>query len=250
MPPLEVIAIVVAGIAAGTINAIVGSGTLVTFPTLLFFGYPPLTANISNTIGLVAGGASGAWAYRPEMVGGSATLRRLAPLSLIGSVVGATVLLVLPPAAFEAIVPVLVAVSLVLVVAGPRINARAARHEVDHSGLPLQAGVFAAGVYGGYFGAAQGVLLVGLFSALTSEPLQRLTGYKNVLSTIVNLVAAVVFLLVARDHVDWMATALIAVGATAGGLIGARIGRRLPAAALRALIVTVGLAAIAKMVLS
>jgi uncharacterized membrane protein YfcA len=248
---LQALLILLAGVGAGTINTIVGSGTLVTFPTLLFFGYPPLTANISNNVGLVAGGATGSWAYRNEMVGGGGAIRRLAPMSVLGSLVGATLLLVLPASAFATIVPVLIAVSLVLVLAGPRLQARVqAPHETHNGHGALMVGVFVAGIYGGYFGAAQGVLLMGIFSLLTDEGLQRLNGYKNVLATLVNFVAAVIFLAVAREHVDWAVAGLIAVGAVIGGLVGATIGRRLPPTVLRAVIVVVGVAAIVRMLAS
>ena len=200
------VAVALAGTGAGIINTIVGSGTLITFPTLLFFGVNPLVANVSNNIGLVAGGVTGAWGYRSELDGQARTLRRLMPMSFLGSVVGAALLLVLPAAAFRAIVPVLILIALVLVVAGPRIQARV-HPEGDDGPVPrwhapaMAAGVFAAGVYGGYFGAAQGVLLMGLLSALSLEPLQRLNGYKNVLSLVVNFVAATVFVLfAARAH--------------------------------------------------
>jgi uncharacterized membrane protein YfcA len=242
-----------AGTGAGIINTIVGSGTLITFPTLLFFGVNPLVANVSNNIGLVAGGVTGSWGYRHELGGQAPTLRRLMPLSFVGSVVGASLLLVLPATAFRAIVPVLILIALVLVLAGPRIQARAhpvgegARAPAWHAPA-IGVGVFVAGVYGGYFGAAQGVLLMGLFSALSLEPLQRLNGYKNVLSLIVNFVAATVFVLFAREHIDWLVVLLIAVGSFVGGIIGARVGRRIPPNALRALIITIGLVAIVKLV--
>ena len=112
----------------------------------------------------------------------------------------------------------------------------------------MAAGVFVAGIYGGYFGAAQGVLLMGLFSALSLEPLQRLNGYKNVLALVVNLVAAAVFVIFAREHIDWLVVLLIAVGAFIGGVIGARVGRRIPPNALRALIIAIGLVAVVKLV--
>jgi uncharacterized membrane protein YfcA len=256
---LDALLILLAGVGAGTINSIVGSGTLITFPTLLLLGYPPLMANVSNNIGLVAGGASASWGYRGELTGQGGELRRLIPMSLLGSVVGATLLLTLPAAAFRAIVPVLILAALVLVVAGPRLQREAAaRHTAPHaeqaSGMPpwraraLAAGVFGGGVYGGYFGAAQGVLLMGLFSALATEPITRLTGFKNVLVTIVNTVAAVAFLIFAREHISWPAVALVAVGSFAGGLLGALIGRRLPPAVLRGVIVVVGVIAFVKMV--
>lgn len=246
------LAIVFAGMGAGVINTIVGSGTLITFPTLLFFGINPLSANVSNNLGLVAGSATGSWGYRHELVGQGPTLRRLAPLSFAGSVVGAGLLLVLPASAFKAIVPALIGLALVLVVIGPTVQDRLASH---HGGVEpawhapaMGAGVFLAGIYGGYFGAAQGVLLVGLLSLLSAEPLQRLNGYKNVLALIVNLVAAVVFVIFARSHIDWLVVLLIAVGAFVGGLIGARIGRRIPPALLRAVIILIGVVAIVRLV--
>jgi uncharacterized membrane protein YfcA len=250
---LEVAAIIAAGFGAGTINTIVGSGSLITFPTLLVLGYPPLTANISNNIGLVPGGVSGSFGYREELKGRSGTLRRLAPLSFLGSVLGASLLLVLPPEAFNAIVPVLIALALVLVLVGPWLQRRAAVRSADEeqpSWHPwaLGAGIFVAGAYGGYFGAAQGVLLMGIFSALSAEPLQRLNAYKNVLSSIVNAVAAVTFVLFARQSIDWWVVLLIAIGSFLGGVVGARVGRRIPAPALRGLIVLIGTVAIVKLV--
>ncbi|EWT01782.1 membrane protein [Intrasporangium oryzae NRRL B-24470] len=246
------LAIALAGVGAGLINTIVGSGTLITFPTLLFFGVNPLVANVSNNIGLVAGGMTGSWGYRHELTGQAPTLRRLMPLSFVGSVIGASLLLVLPPSAFSAIVPVLILIAVVLVIAGPRIQASTVGHEgrpvPAWHGPVMGAGVLLAGAYGGYFGAAQGVLLMGLFSALSSEPLQRLNGYKNVLALIVNVVAAVVFVLFARDEVDWRIVALIAAGSFVGGIVGARVGRRIPPAVLRGLIITIGLVAFVKLV--
>lgn len=236
------------------INTVVGSGTLITFPTLIFFGVNPLVANVSNNIGLVAGGVTGSWGYRHELTGQAPTLRRLMPLSFVGSVVGAGLLLVLPATAFKTIVPVLILVALVLVLVGPRLQARA-RSEANGAGATpswhapvMGTGVLVAGMYGGYFGAAQGVLLMGLFSVLSSERLQRLNGYKNVLALIVNVVAAVVFVLFARGSIDWLIVVLVGSGAFVGGIIGARVGRRIPPAVLRGLIITIGVVAILKLV--
>ena len=246
------VAIALAGTGAGIINTIVGSGTLLTFPTLLFFGYPPLVANVSNNIGLVAGGVTGSWGYRHELVGASGTLRRLMPLSFLGAVVGAGLLLVLPASAFRAIVPVLIGIAVVLVLVGPKLQSLARPHDSAREPrwhTPAMAvGVFVAGIYGGYFGAAQGVLLMGIFSALSAEPLQRLNGYKNVLALVVNFVAAVVFVLFAREHIDWLVVLLIAVGAFLGGVIGAHVGRRIPPVALRAIIVVIGAIAAVKLI--
>jgi uncharacterized membrane protein YfcA len=261
MGMVEALAILAAGFWAGMINVVVGSGTLVTFPTLLLFGYPPLVANVSNNIGLVGGGITGTFGYRRELGRHRRELRSLLPASLLGGITGAVLLLVLPDEAFRAIVPVLIAVGLLMVVAGPALQRRAARGRdstVEHGRLAtltgprraaVVAGVFVLGIYGGYFGAAQGVLIIGLMSVLTAEGLQSITGLKNLLTTGVNAVAAVTFLLVSPESADWTVVALIAAGATAGGVVGARFGRRLSPLLMRTLIVVVGLAAIIRMVL-
>lgn len=257
MSAFEIAAIVLAGLAAGTINTIVGSGTLITFPTLLFFGYAPVTANISNSLGLVPGGLTGAWGYRHELRSLGPMLRRLAPASLLGSITGALLLLVLPPAAFEAIVPVLILLALVLVLAGPRLQRWAATTSTGRTGqvstgrwVALLLGVLVAGMYGGYFGAAQGVLLLGLMSILLPHSLQQINGIKNVLGMIVNLVAALVFLVVAPEVVDWTVVLLISCGSLLGGVLGARVGRRMPPALLRGVIVVIGTVAIVNLLLT
>jgi uncharacterized membrane protein YfcA len=256
---VETLAILAAGFWAGMINVVVGSGTLVTFPTLLLFGYPPLVANVSNNIGLVGGGITGTFGYRSELVGRARELRRLLPASLLGGITGAVLLLVLPAEAFRTIVPVLIVVGLVMVVWGPALQRRAARRRdaTTDDGLlsaltrprlaAVLVGVYVLGIYGGYFGAAQGVLLVGLLSVLTSEGIQAITGLKNLLATAVNAIAAVTFLIVSPESVDWTVVLLIAIGATVGGVVGARVGRRLPPWLMRALIVVVGVAAIVRM---
>ncbi|WP_404382629.1 sulfite exporter TauE/SafE family protein [Knoellia locipacati] len=253
----EAALILVAGVIAGTINTVVGSGTLVTFPTLLFFGFAPVTANVSNTVGLIAGGLTGSWGYRHELGGMRTTLLRWAPMSLLGGVAGALLLLVLDPAAFKAIVPVLIGLGVLLVAFGPRITAWSTARRGDAELAPLGEhsrrravllafSVFATAIYGGYFGAAQGVILMGLLTTLTSEPLQALNGVKNVLSTIVNAVAALTFIVVAPDQVDWRVAGLIAAGSLVGGVLGSRVGRRLPPNALRAVIIVIGVVAIVR----
>jgi uncharacterized protein len=236
----EALALLGAGIVAGAINAVVGSGTLVTFPTLLAFGYPPVLANVSNNIGLVPGSVSGAWAYRRELSGQRARVMRLAGASLAGGVVGAILLLVLPESAFDAIVPALILLAVALVLLQPRLSRLIAKREgaPAHGGLAALVAVALCGVYGGYFGAAQGVLLMGILGILLDEELQRLNAVKNVLAGLVNAVAAVVF--VAASDVAWGAVAMIAVGSTAGGQLGGMYGRRLPPVALRGIIVVVG----------
>ena len=240
-----------AGMAAGTVNIIVGSGTLITFPVLLAVGYPPVLANVTNTVGLTPGSVSGAIGYRAELEGQGRRLVTLGVVSVLGGLTGAILLLTLPPGAFRAIVPVLIAISLVLVVLQPRLSRRLAEGSDGpgrpaHGGIGLQAGVYGSGIYGGYFGAAQGVLLIGLLGVFLREDLQCINAAKNVLAALVNGTAAVVFIAVA--DVAWQAAALIAVGSVVGGQLGASIGRRVPAPVLRALIVVVGIVAIAKIV--
>jgi uncharacterized membrane protein YfcA len=250
--PLEAVAVGLAGLAAGTINTVVGSGTLITFPTLLAFGVPPVTANVSNTIGLVPGSVSGVVGYRRELDGQRTRVTRIGVASLVGGVLGAVLLLVLPKGAFSAIVPALVGLGIVLVIFQPRISRWvAARHDAPGA-APRNAvmgawwvwpAVLFAGVYGGYFGAAQGVLLMGIMGVGIPETLQRLNALKNVLAAIVNAVAGLLFAVVA--DVDWTIVLLIGIGATIGGQVGATVGRRLPVPVLRATIVVVGVVALA-----
>lgn len=253
---LELGVIFAAGIWAGMINTVVGSGTLVTFPALLLFGYPPLTANISNNIGLLAGSASGIYGYRAEIRGQLGLLLRLLPASVAGGLVGALLLLVLPAEAFGAVVPVLIVIGLLMVLVGPVVQRRtAARRDPDHAASALDRPraslvglVFLLGIYGGYFGAAQGILLVGLFGITLTIGMQEINGVKNVLAGAVNGIAAVVFVLVAREHIDWQIVALIGGGSLIGGYLGARIGRRLPPNVLRATILLVGTVALVRIV--
>ena len=308
---LEALAIFAAGLAAGTINTVVGSGTLITFPTLLAFGYPPVLANVSNNVGLVPGVASGVHGYRAELTGQRKRILRLGSASLCGGLVGAVLLLVLPAGAFKAIVPALIGIALVMVVFQPRLAKWVAARQrskaaeardaggsaveggdggvgvggvgdgaaacgprspgavaagdgaravdvveavdavsppetaVQLGGPVLWALVFLSGVYGGYFGAAQGVLLIGIMGVAFTETMQRINATKNVLAGLVNGVAALVFIV--ATHVDWGVAGLIAAGAIIGGQVGARIGRRLPPWGLRVVIICVGTAALVKL---
>lgn len=235
------VAVGAAGVAAGGLNAVVGSGTLITFPTLLAFGFPPVLANVSNNLGLVPGTLSAAYGYRREMKGQFRRLVRFGTASLIGGLIGALLLLKLPDDAFQAVVPVLILSACLLVLLQPWLTRRLRNREGSgraDGGIPMWCGVLATGVYGGYFGAAQGVLLMALFGTFLLDDLQRLNAAKNVLASIVNGVAAVVFIVVA--DIDWTAAGLIAAGSTVGGLVGARYGRRLPPLAMRTFIVVVG----------
>jgi len=267
----EALAIFAAGLAAGTINTVVGSGTLITFPTLLAFHYPPVLANVSNNVGLVPGAVSGVHGYRAELRGQAGRVRALSTASLCGGLTGAILLLVLPAQAFKAIVPALIGIALVMVVVQPWLARWVDRRQRNrrggddsgadaglaggtpadvaaggrHVGPLLWLLVFCTGIYGGYFGAAQGVLLIGLLGVWYNESLQRVNAAKNVLAGVVNGTAAVVF--IAVTHVAWGAAALIAAGSILGGQLGARVGRRLPPWGLRLVIVFVGTAALAKL---
>jgi uncharacterized membrane protein YfcA len=245
----EFLAIALAGVAAGTINTVVGSGTLITFPVLLAFGYAPVTANVSNTIGLVPGSVSGAIGYRRELAGQGARALRLGSMSFLGGITGAVLLLVLPASAFTAIVPVFIALALVLAIVQPRLNralaAREAAGRARNRRLLLAPAIYLTGVYGGYFGAAQGILLLGILGVALDQDLHRTNALKNVLAGLVNGVAGVYFVFAA--HVDWAPAAIIAGASIVGGQLGSRYGRQLPPRALRGLIVVVGVTAIVRL---
>jgi uncharacterized protein len=258
VPLSHAILIFVAGLGAGAVNAVVGSGTLITFPTLVAMGYPPVTATMSNAVGLVAGNVSGTWGYRRELRGQWNRLRWQLPASLVGAILGAYLLLHLPETVFIKVVPVLLIVALILVVIGPWIQGWA-RDRAEREGrsaddlspgrmATLVVGTFAIGVYGGYFTAAQGILLVGVMGALLPESVQRMNAAKNLMTLLVNVVAALAYTWVAYDRISWPVAGLIAVGSLLGGWLGARYGRRLSPNALRAAIVVVGLIGVYRLV--
>jgi uncharacterized protein len=244
----DVVAVVLAGGVAGTINTVVGTGSLISFPTLLALGVPPVVANASNTTGLVPGGLSGTLGYRRELEAQRARLVPVLVASLAGGAVGAGLLLTLPGSAFDAIVPALVLLGSLLVALQPalarrlRVRARsdAGAGERSHAASgPVIGATALLGVYGGYFGAGQGVILIALLGLAGEADLQAVNALKNAAVTAANCAAAVVFVGVA--DLDWTVVALIAAGSVLGGRMGARIARRLPARVLRAAVVTVGL---------
>lgn len=247
----EQVAVFFGGMAAGAVNTIVGAGSLITFPLLLAVGYPPVVANVSNTVGLIPGSVSGAFGYRRELEGQRPRLVRLCAAGGLGGLSGGLILLAMPDAVFEGVVPFLIALACVLVLLQPTLARRlekraagrapAARPDV---GIGLLAGVFLSGIYGGYFGAAQGVLLLGLLGIGLNEHLQRINAGKNVIAATINFAAAVLFVLVA--DVSWQVALLLGAGSVVGGQIGARVGRRMPAAVLRAAVLAVGIVAIVR----
>lgn len=251
--------VLVAGLWAGTINTIVGSGSLVTFPVLVALGYAPVNSIISNAMGLVAGGFSGAWGYRREARSVPRTMLRLLPASLLGGILGAFLLLHLPETVFGYVAPVLIAIAVLLVIFQPRL-ARWVRDRqrggplrpghVDEQKLPplVYLLVFLIGVYGGYFTAAQGILLMAVLGIFFHGSLQQSNAIKVILSLVVNLVAAASYLLFAFDRINWPVVALIAGGSLVGGFIGAKVGRKLSPLLLRSFIVVLGIVALANMI--
>ncbi len=252
---LGAVLIVLAGIAAGAINTIVGSGSLITFPTLLLLGFPPLVANVSNTVGLVPGSASGVVGYRREMAGQRSRAIPVLVAGGLGGLTGALLLLALPAEAFVRIVPILILVACALVAVQPRVSAWILRRRTDagvahvgrDGGPILVATVYLTGIYGGYFGAAQGVILIALLAILVDDDLQRLNGLKNAITVIINGVAAVIFIAIAP--VDWRIAVLLGVGSIVGGQLGALLGRRMSPLFLRGVIIVVGLVVAARLLL-
>jgi uncharacterized membrane protein YfcA len=245
-----------AGLWAGTINSVVGSGTLVTFPVLIALGLAPVTASMSNAMGLVAGGAAGAWGYRRELKGRGRQLLRLLPASLLGGISGAWLLLHLPEQVFHYAAPVLIVLALLMVVFQPRLqcwvrtreeNPEHALRDKHHSVL-LVVLVFLAGVYGGYFVAAQGILLVAILGIFMTGTIQNANAMKNILVLGVNLIAATSYLLFAFGRINWTVVAIIAVSSLIGGLVGSKVGRRLSPPVLRGVIFALGLVALGFMV--
>jgi uncharacterized protein len=234
MTVLEALAVLLAGAVAGGVNAVVGSGSLITFPTLLAVGYSPVTANVSNCVGLVPGGVAGSFGYRRELRGQWRRCAMLAVGTVLGALLGGILLLELPEAVFDAIVPalILLAVGLMALRPSPKV------HRGESNNVAGVASSFAVGIYGGYFGAAQGIILMSLLRLSYPEDLQILNAIKNVLAGVANAVAGLLFIVVA--HVAWSAAVLIAAGSVVGSLIGARYGRRIPPEILRRVVIVYG----------
>lgn len=247
MGPATLAAIAVAGFVAGTVNAVVGSGTLLTFPTLLAAGYPPVIANVSNTIGIFFGTVGSVFGYRRELAGQRSRILLLMLPAVAGGILGSFLLLVLPQRVFKGVVPVLIGIAVVLVILQPWLT----RHLSVHFGGPLAQRVllplaaFLTAIYGGYFGAAQGVILMGIFLVLIDDSAQRLNGLKNVCAAITNLVSSVYFVLFAQ--VAWEPALVIGVTSLAGSQVGSALGRRLSPLLLRAVIVVACVAAVARL---
>jgi uncharacterized membrane protein YfcA len=246
----EAAAVIAAGMAAGGINAVVGSGSLITFPTLLAVGYAPVTANVSNNIGLVPGAISGTLGYRRELDGQGTRIRTLALGSGSGALIGAALLLTLPSAVFDAVVPILVLGAALLMAVQPKLSGWVAgrrKHDARDVGPAPIAIAFFAGIYGGYFGAAQGIIVLTMLSIFVPDDMKRSNALKTLLTGLVNAVAAVFFIVFA--DVAWEAVALVATGAIAGGYLGSHVGRRINPLVLRWIVVVLGIAVAIKLLL-
>ncbi|GGI07538.1 sulfite exporter TauE/SafE family protein [Egicoccus halophilus] len=259
MSALQVVILFFAAAGAGAVNAVVGAGTLITFPTLLAMGVPPVTANVSNAVGLVPGGLAAAGAYHRVLHSQRRLVARLLVPSAAGAALGGLLVLAFDPAVFAAAVPVLLVGSAVLALAQPRITqlmrsrpgrrtvpSRPAARDEDAVGVtgasaPLMLGVGLTGIYGGYFGAAQGVVLLCLLGLLLQAELTAVNGLKNLLSTTANLLAASIF--VVAGVVDWRIAGVVAVGSVLGGWFGAKGAQRLNPRLLRLSLVVVAVAA-------
>lgn len=233
----QMVAVIAAGFGAGLVNTVVGSGSLITYPVMVVFGVPPVGANIANTVGLVPGSMAGAWGYRRELGALRGLLARLGAASVLGAVIGAFLLTRLPSATFKFVVPVLILFAALLVAFQPRIAAAMRPVEGTRWG-PLIAVVFLSGIYGGYFSAAQGVILLGVLGLFLAADIQEQNALKNFLQMLVNVVAAVFF--VATGHVRWDCAGAVAVGSVLGAFVGAWLAHRIPERAFRIFIVVFG----------
>ena len=250
MSVLEVLLLTGAAFLAGTINTIVGSGSLITFPTLLAIGYSPVIANVSNTIGITFGSMSGAVGYRRELGGQRRRATVLGSASLVGGITGGVLLLTLPSSVFDAVVPVLIILAVVLVILQPRLSRFVAERRsrtVEHGGVELWIGIFLTGVYGGYFGAAQGVILLSLLGIFIADTLQRLNGVKNVLALDRQRCGRDAVRVLRRREPGLVVVARSRWVRWSARSSAPPSGRRLPAPALRGLIVVVGLVAAIKL---
>ena len=231
-----------AGFLAGAVNAVAGGGTLISFPALLAAGLPASRANTTSSVGLLAGYASGSVAYRRELAGQKARSRGLVVAGMLGGVVGAVLLLVTPGDSFREAVPYLVLLACGLLALQPWLAARLAARGTarEHPGWEAQLAIGLGAVYGSYFGAGLGVVMLAVLGLLVADDLQRLNALKGMLSLVINLVGATVF--VVTGHVAWLAAVLLAAGAVLGATVGVGLARRLPASVVRAAVVVGGVA--------
>lgn len=234
--------VALAGLACGAVNALAGGGSLILFPALIATGMGPLAANVTNSVSTWPGYLGSSLGFREELEAQRHRLPRLAAATLAGSAVGCTLLLVTPPDAFDAIVPVLIVLAAALLAVQPAVARRVGQPVEGHTGarrFQLVA-VFAASIYGGYFGAALGVIFLAVLALTIAEPLKRLNGLKAGLSVVDSTVSLVIFGLF--GPVEWGAVAIAAPAALAGGYLGAHAARRVDDQVLRIAVVVFAVA--------
>jgi len=237
----HILLLVVAGVAAGGVNAIAGGGSLITFPSLIATGLPTVDANVTNSVSVFPGYVASVFGSRADLRGQGRRVRAILPTSLVGSAGGCALLLLTPARAFELVVPFLVLGAAATLAFQERLRGLVGhpRHmSPRRAAITLQVVVFVGAIYGGYFGAALGVMYVAALALILDEPLKRINALKNVLSASVGLVTVAVFAIFADVH--WGAVLTLAPATVLGGYVGAKLARRLPARVLRYLIVTFG----------
>ena len=245
MSPPEILLIAVAGFVAGTVNAIAGGGSLVSFPALLAVGFPAITANVTNSVSMFPGYASSIVGFRKELEGHRATVMSLAVTASGGGVAGAVLLLALPSGVFDAVVPWCVLFASGLLAAQRRLSARLSRtatrsDRAEHQSVVLHLLLFVAGAYGAYFGGGLGVVLLGILGLYLTSHLHTVIGLKNVLSFVVSTVSVVAFVVFAP--IAWSAFAVVAPASFVGGFAGSRLAKVIPPRVLRWTIVATGIA--------
>lgn len=238
--PLDDVAVAAAGLVAGAVNAIAGAGSLLTFPVLVAVGLTPLSANVTNSIGVVPGNLAGTYGFRHQLSGQRRRLLGFVGPGAVGSVVGAVLLLALPSHSFALVAPALVAVASVLTLAQPALARRVDRARARRNAVGLGAGIFAVSIYGGYFGSGIGVLFIAVLGIFLVDTMPRLNASKTVLQAMANGVAGILFAFL--GPVRWWLVLILAVSSAAGGPLGARLSLRLPADRLRGIIGVLGLA--------
>lgn len=241
MSPADALLLAAAGFAAGSINAVAGGGSLVSFPALVATGLSPLAANVTNTVAIWPGYLGSVTAYREEVRQQRSRAVALGLTAIAGGAVGSAVLLLAPDAVFESIVPVLILLGCALLALQPKVAARVAASSAAGGrsrGADLHVAVFLASVYGAYFGGGLGVILLAVLGIFVADHIQRTNALKAVLSLVVNTVALIVFALVAP--VSWAAVAVVAPASLLGGYLGAGVARRLGATALRWVVIVFG----------
>jgi hypothetical protein len=229
MDPGEAALLLAAGVAAGMVNAVAGGGSLVTFPTLLATGLPPVAANVTNSIAVFPGYLGAVAGSRLDLTGQCRRVRQLLPTAAVGSAAGSVLLLLLPERAFELVVPFLVLGATATLALQDRLRRLVGQpHQLSprRATVSLHVMVGLAAVYGGYFGAALGVMLVAMIALVLDETLARVSALKNLVSAVVGLVTVVIFALF--GPVEWLAVAVVAPATVLGGYGGARLARRLP----------------------